>query len=332
MNFAQLPAPPDSIDTAEVGFEQGVPRGLAHQRALAEVLVTDSVQIGVDEFLLGTQLPRSHITWSDRAVPFHDPLVTVEAARQAGFVLAHRYYGVPADFAFISQQITFEVLDVDAYRDDEQGPPEALLRIRLADKQERDGALFSMSFEGELTINGAVAKTMSGTMLFLAPGDFAGLREHLRSQKPLDRVRRVSPPQPVSPEVVGRRLPRNVVIGESVSQPGSDGRSRLELIVDQHHPCFFDHPQDHVPGPLILEAYRQAAVLTAVRAGALSSPAAVLSGCALQFSEFAELDAIVECTAAVIDGGGHGCATVGVALHQFGKQLGEARLELTGVS
>src|SRR5271154_4854650 len=63
-------------------FDRNVSRELVHRTALAEVLITDTVQVADDEFLLGTQLPRAHILWSDRRYRYHDPLITVEVCRQ----------------------------------------------------------------------------------------------------------------------------------------------------------------------------------------------------------------------------------------------------------
>ena len=309
--------------SAAPGFEQGVPRWLAHQRGLIEVLITDSVQLGADEFLLGTQLPRAHSTWSDCHPGYHDPLVTVEAGRQAGFVLAHRYYDVPRGTQFISQQLTFEVGCLEAFIDSESEPTEGVFHVRLADKQYRDGVLIGMSFRGELSIEGRPAKSMSGGMLFLPGGDYEGMRKHIRAGKALDPQSTSSTASPLDPESVGRSLRQNVVIAEG------EHESRFVLLPDRSHPCFFDHPQDHLPGPLILEAFRQAALASAKREGRLERSGAVLTGCRVQFSDFAELEAPAECSVALggVSSGSAVAATVG--LHQLGVQIAEAELHLT---
>ncbi|MHC5908639.1 AfsA-related hotdog domain-containing protein, partial [Streptomyces sp. S6] len=43
---------------------------------------------------------------------------------------------------------------------------------------------------------------------------------------------------------------------------GDDGTVRVAP-ADPHHPLFFDHPSDHVPGMVLLEAARQAVCLAA---------------------------------------------------------------------
>lgn len=324
-------APEASAEGAELSFDQTVPRGLAHRRALAEVLVADSTQVGEDEFLLAIQLPRGHSTWSDRRSPFHDPFVTVEAGRQGGFVLAHRYYDVPQGLAFISQHIDFDVSDLDAYRDDETSPPEAVFHLQLADKQERDGALIGVSFSGDLSVAGRVAKTMSGSMIFLPKGDYSGMRTHLRSKKPLEGA--APPPrlEPIDPALVDRFSERNVVLADVDGTPAADGEARYAVIVDQTHPCWFDHPQDHLPGPLLLEAFRQAAIATAHRTGAVSGPVAAVTECHAKFADFAEPEALVECTARVTGEPADGRIEATVGLHQFGRQIAEGQLALSVV-
>lgn len=58
------------------------------------------------------------------------------------------------------------------------------------------------------------------------------------------------------------------------------------MLVDDTHPVMFDHPLDHLPGMLLLEAGRQAG-FTATEAIA-GLPADTLLSCYLQFARFCE--------------------------------------------
>ena len=69
--------------------------------------------------------------------------------------------------------------------------------------------------------------------------------------------------------------------------PGRD--CRYTAIVDRTHPCFFDHPLDHLPGALVIEVYRQAAIAAAASDGVGEPADAVVTRCAVQLSDFAEL-------------------------------------------
>lgn len=62
---------------------------------------------------------------------------------------------------------------------------------------------------------------------------------------------------------------------------------------DLRHPRFFDHPSDHVPGMVLLEAARQAACLAGASPGRLN-------GCHMQALRFTEWNAPVhvECAPA----------------------------------
>lgn len=133
---------------------------------------------------------------------------------------------------------------------------------------------------------------------------------------------------------MGRENPRNVVIGlpgqEARTDDGPDdgGASRFLLAADPHHPAFFDHEYDHVPGPLMVEGMRQAAVAAACRAGAMATPHALAVGCEAAFLDFAEFEADLVHEAEVGAPGADGRIPVAVVLRQFGKPIVEGRIDL----
>lgn len=313
-------------DAPELSFEQTIPRSLAHRRALGEVFLTDSAQVAEDEFVLGVQVPRAHSLWFDRLVRFHDPLAPAEAARQAIFVIVHRYLGAPIGPPFSMRRLHLRVLDLEALREHDYTPLEGILRLRLAEARRAGDTLGRTTFEGELTVDGSTVMSIGGDAVFLSQLDYGELREYQRARKPLDRDQ---PPEvaPLDPAMVGRRDERNVVIGEPTSAPG-DAEQRYPLRIDLSHPSFFDHSYDHVPGPVLAEAFRQAAVVTATRAGALASPVAALSAVEAAFADFAEPEALIECTVARPQPAVDGAVSLDVAAHQFDKQLGTGRIEL----
>lgn len=312
----------------ELSFEQTVPRDLAHRRALAEVFITDSARVNDDEFLVAMQTPRAHSLWSDRLFPYHDPLITVEAARQATFVGIHRYLAVPLGLPGSLQQIEFHVEDLESYRDREDAPLEAVFRAHVFDRQKRGDDLLAVSVAGELTIDNKHAMTLSGNVVIFPRRDYEVLRAHIRARKQSAPAELHGPLQPLDPEQVGRRDCRNVVIGEPSRVQAGELEHHYPLIVDEKHPIFFDHPQDHVPGPLILEAYRQAAITTAHRTGALSSPVAVVTGCRAAFVDYGEPEAPLECTASVRAVSNGGPVVVDVSVHQHAKQIASGRVEM----
>ena len=130
---------------------------------------------------------------------------------------------------------------LEAFRDNEKSPLEGELRYRLSDRIDRDGELGSMRIDGSLVIDGTQAMTVSGDVVFMSREDYTALRRFQRARKPLGTAAGVAV-KPVDAALVGRRDPRNVVLGEGNL-----------LVIDRRHPSFFDHGYDHVPGPLMVE-------------------------------------------------------------------------------
>lgn len=315
----------EAVHDISLRFDQTVPRQLAHRRALGEVFVADSVEAGDGVYLLAVQVPRAHSLWFDRRVAYHDPLCAVEATRQASFVVVHRHLGVPLGLPFTLRSFQFRIEDLDAYRDTRSSPLEGILQLRLADRHKGGVELGSLSLEGKLTIAGSLAMTVGGEIVFLPEADYEALRAYQRRRKPLGVGKSTVPVRPLKPALVGRFDERNVVIG--VPTADAQGDVRFPLVVDDTHPSFFDHEFDHVPGPLIGEAFRQAAIVTACRGGVLRSPVATVAACEAKFSDFGELDALVEISACVRTANQQG-ATVDVAVYQFGKQIAQGSITL----
>ncbi len=310
---------------AQLSLTQTVPRELAHRKALGEVFVADSAELGSDEFLVAIQIPRAHSLWFDRRAPYHDALALVEASRQGSFVLMHRHLGVPIGLPFTLHRVDFQVIDLEAFRDDYATPLEAIYHARLHDRQVRGDVLIGMTLRADLVITGAPAATLSGEIAFLPQREYDAMRAVQRARLPDARARQ--PLRRVDPARVGRIDSRNVVVGETDGPPRDNGEAFYPLVVDERHPSFYDHPQDHVPGPLLIEAYRQAAILTAQSAGALPSPVAAVMRCDATFGEFCEPEAPAMCSAAVM-ATSDGRVSLSVGLHQFDRRIADARIEL----
>ncbi|WP_280399990.1 ScbA/BarX family gamma-butyrolactone biosynthesis protein [Nocardia carnea] len=301
-----------------LAFDQAVPRALAHRRAVAEVFVTDTAVAGDGDYLAAVQIPRAHSLWSDRMLPCHDPLSVVEAVRQSLLVIGQRYLRVPADAPASLQRMGFAVEDLSALRDDERTPLEGVVRIRSAQDPATSGYYQNVSFEAQVVIAGVPAMTLAGGGIAFPRDAYDELRT---LQQRSAAATSAPPPEPIDPESVGRRDPRNIVLGTA--------GDRLVVRVDQRHPSFFDHPYDHVPGPLLLEAFRQAALLTGTRSGLLADPFAAVTGLRAEFREFAELDGALTCTAEPEPDSEPGFVIVRATLHQYGKQVATGTVELT---
>jgi hypothetical protein len=287
----QLPGGAESLR-----FDQTVPRGLVHRAAISETFLTDAVEAGPDRYLVAAQLPRAHALYNDVASGRHDLLLLAEAVRQAGTLIAHRFYGVPAGTVFPLRQAQIEITDVDALA------PRALATELIADVQidgqdRQSGALSAMSLRAQVFLDGRVAGWAGGAMHLVSPSGYGALRGQ-RQHASLAPAAAAPAAAPVEPLHVGRHDPRNVVVG-ALGGPAADGRYSCPIVVDTGHPAYFDHPQDHVPGMLLLEAYRQAALLAVADACAWAPESLFVLGCDAGFSRYAELGVEARCEATV---------------------------------
>ncbi|MEV6766588.1 AfsA-related hotdog domain-containing protein [Streptomyces sp. NPDC051105] len=330
-NTLPHPTAPGSLPPPGVrlGFEQTVPRSLAHRRQIGEVFVADSAQGSEDDFHLSFQIPRAHSLWADRHPSHHDPFASAEAARQSIFVLLHRHMGVPVGLPFSLQRIALRVEDPQAYADDGTSALQGYLHYRVAERQGKGSDVVGMTLEGVMEIGGRRAMTLTAVLAFMSQEDYDVFRAFQRAQKPVDTAR-LTPAHRLSPGQVGREVPRNVVIGSADREhpESDDGRIRYLLAADRRHPAFFDHEYDHIPGPLMAEGLRQAAVAAACRSGAMASPHALAVGCEAAFLDFAEFEADLVHEAEVQTPGADGRLPVAVRLLQFGKTVVEGRIEL----
>ncbi|WP_369216987.1 AfsA-related hotdog domain-containing protein [Streptomyces flavofungini] len=313
----------------QLRFERTVPRSIAHRRQIGEVFVADSVQSSDDDFHLSFQIPRAHSLWSDRHPSHHDPFASAEAARQAIFVLLHRHVGVPVGLPFSLQRIELRVEDPQAYADDGRSALQGRLHYRIAERRHKGSDVMGMGLEGVMEVAGRGAMTLSARLAFMSQDDYDLFRAFRRSGKPLVAPE-LTPVRRLAPARVGREIARNVVIGTADQEPGSpeDGVYRCLLAADPGHPAFFDHEYDHVPGPLMVEGLRQAALVAAHRGGAVPDAHALTVGCEASFLDFAEFDADLVHEARVGTPASDGRVPVAVGLRQSGRTVVEGRVTL----
>lgn len=274
--------------SGEPCFEATIPRTFAHKRAVEETFLTDIIVDQIHERVLAcAQLPRSHALYNEVENGIHDLLLILETARQGMTIYGHLWLEVPEETAFVMSGLRIDVIDAEAMRQGE-GPGELVIRVPLG-KERRDGRgrLRGYALTGSGSIDGRPAVEINGEALLIP----AALYERVRSVH-IDEGTEIPPaPEPVDPARVGRRLTRNVVVGDAVWR---DGELCCALIADATHPSFFDHPLDHVPGMLMLETARQAAFLYVDELG-WSPTETALDGCEAHFTQYAALSPPASC-------------------------------------
>lgn len=256
-----------------------VPHRLVHKRASAEVLVS-AVNADDGGWVLEARLPGRHRFHTDvigRQSRYHDPLFVLEAFRQGCVAASHVFYGVPLDFRYVLRYYGFRVRDLDVLAMD-SGPAEFEFSTVIRREFRARGATSVTGLEVAATARrgGSAAMELSGGFGWMT-------EEQWRSTRSGSQRRPGPQPPTAEPRMVGRTHAEHVVIGE----PRRRDRSMdAGLVVDIDNPTFFDHPLDHLPGGLILEACRQLAM---VSMGPDSSSVVGPTTLRCDFHSFAEL-------------------------------------------
>ncbi len=268
-----------------------VPRELVHRASVAEVLLTGWDRVDDTRFSVTAQLPRQH-GFHVTVDGCHDPLLITETIRQAGLLLAHAELGVPLEHQFLmwdlSADVVPEVLRVG-------GAPAALdIDVVCGDLKRRGGRLTGAHYDMVIRRDGEVAARGGATFTCASPAVYRRLRAAGRTGAgapvPLPL------PSPAPPGEVGRGSAADVVLSPL---PGADqlpGAGRWRLRADTTHPALFDHPVDHVPGMVLLEAARQATT-------ALLGRPCLPVGLTGEFSRYVELDRVCTIDACELPGG-----------------------------
>ncbi|MFC6067211.1 ScbA/BarX family gamma-butyrolactone biosynthesis protein [Streptomyces ochraceiscleroticus] len=251
-----------------------VPREYVHRSSVTEVFLTGWRGRGPGAWTVDAQWPRAHSFYGP-AHGMHDPVMLVETVRQAGLLLNHVGHGIPLGHPVIWGSMQYivdpEALEVAAT------PADVEVHVNDHDIVRRGSRLSGMRQTFDAIRDGRHLGRVECTFTCHAPAVYRRLRG---SYADLDHtLARVIPPAaPVSPALVGRDRTADVVL----SPTGEAGRWQLRT--DTTHPVLFDHPVDHVPGMLLVEAARQAAYATVGH----GHSTAVAMDCS--FVRYAELD------------------------------------------
>ena len=257
------------LDEQEL-FEQSLPRRLVHRAAVSEVLLTGFQPDG-DSFRVGAQWPRGHSYYGAVAGRWHDPMLFAEAVRQVGLFLAHEELGVPFGSHFVTDSTSFEMTEEGARLAD--GPANIVLEVTFGDVMRRRGTVTAYAYHVTAYRDGERIGAGHLSAQVIADRIYQRLRGDRLGARPPGTV-----PAAVNPQLVGRGVGFDVVLA-----PAPTGATPM-LRVDPRHPVLFDHPVDHVPGMVLLEAARQTALAE------LGCPEGLLTACAASFSRYVEFD------------------------------------------
>ncbi|MGI5195715.1 AfsA-related hotdog domain-containing protein [Streptomyces sp. CA-288835] len=300
MDIALTPQPAASAPDPE-----GVtaPLHLLHRPATPEGFLLDATAPVEQHFALSAELPREHGTFNDGPGTFHDLLFVAETLRQATHFVAHQYFRVPPERPAVFVSSGLDVLDLDPWRRRGQ-PAHITLGITLTPVDVVNGIPRGLDCSGDVAIGGVSCGSASARLQFLMPKVYRshreqGRQESLRSTAPV--VRPLTSKSSggegertaVRPELVGRDSARNVVVGPPLR--ATHGEFVFPVAPEPGHEVFGGDPKGHVPGPVFLEASRQASLLVAAEQHGFRPAHAVLTRWRVSFRGFGDADLPLTC-------------------------------------
>ncbi|MEU0832730.1 ScbA/BarX family gamma-butyrolactone biosynthesis protein [Streptomyces sp. NPDC005969] len=254
------------------GWRTDVSHELVHRSDPRDIFPTAWCRLTDTEFSVTAQWPRPHHFFAAASGDHQDPLLIAETMRQATMMLAHAEMGVPVDDQFVMWDLAYDTVVPGFALETASG--KVLIDLTCSDVRKRGRSIAGMRVDLCFRRGGTVLATSSGRISCTSARAYRRLR-----QDSLDMVGRPVPLSPgADPYEVGRTAESDVVLSRT-PQP-----NRWRLRLDTTHPTLFRRPNDHVPGIVLLEAARQAAVAAAP--GHAFLPTSV----EIAFHKYAELD------------------------------------------
>ncbi|MFI1654122.1 ScbA/BarX family gamma-butyrolactone biosynthesis protein [Streptomyces sp. NPDC020472] len=292
-----------------LSFDRAISRRFVHRASVTEVFLTDAVVAGADRFLVGAQLPRNHALYRPETTGQCDFMLLVETVRQAGIFLSHRYHDVPLGHHFIFKALSLRIGDPAALRVG-CGPLAVVLDVKVVTPAGgRNPRRFDARFDMVIEVGGRECARASAGVVVIDGVRYGRLRQRGRDAETAPVEPATSAYGTAAGAVDDRYVLRSVPAAEERNRPA--GAREWRLHVDPTHPGYFEHPSDHVPGMLLLEAFRQAARET--------TGGAALTSLDADFAVFGELARAVAVEAAPTEDG-----RVRLAATQGGRVLATA--------
>ncbi|WP_333768904.1 ScbA/BarX family gamma-butyrolactone biosynthesis protein [Streptomyces sp. IBSBF 2435] len=279
-----------------LSWSRTVAREMVHRTSPAEVLLTDMRRRAGGGFEAAASWPRSHATFPRDGGSLHSPLILAETLRQLGIYIPLRYFGAPATARMIITDLFFEI-DPDEEPEACSGATDITCTVEEPRvRRDARGAVAGLRMTVDFLAGGTVFARAGGGMRVLDERRYAEVRGAAGAPWPPVAVAGMARPTASELAVPSRH---DVLIGHHAG-------AVVLGPADPRHPYFFDHPSDHVPGMVLLEAVRQATVVASQ--GTLLRPHTGRMTAA-RFTEFAPLAHVVcvphhrTCVFGVVQGG-----------------------------
>jgi hypothetical protein len=287
-----------------------IDRALVHRDAIAEVLLTDLIQLSETDFVIGAQWPRSHRVYRPDQDGRHDPMLILETVRQAGLALSHVGFGVGRDQQSVMHNVGF-TLNPDTEPRALRAATNLTIGVHCLNVVYRGPALRSMTVELRFVADGQKFAIGTGMISWLSRRTYSALRARSGARLS-DPAAPLADPRPVQASTL-RAEPDSLL----ATEPAGENRHRL-LVIPLDHPVYFDHPLDHAPGMMLIDAAWQAVA-------AMRGDGARLVSCLMQCPAFTELG-----PATTIDLAPTSPDTTAFSVEQAGRQTALGTLRVRG--
>lgn len=220
----------------------------AHRVQPDDVLIRGYRRTAENSYALDIDWAGRHVFFEPALGSVHHHMLIAQTLRQIGLSLAHTEFKISSAHQFLMSGMSYSAdprlsTDLSPVRAEAVCTWTGRNGIRIAITLEQHGTVFVRSGSGFSWVSDRVYRRLRGSHLTARPGAM---------------------PAPVGAAAAGRRAADEVVLG------ATDRPHRWELIADTGNPALMDHPVDHVPGLVIMEASQQAAHAVVAGAGARS--------------------------------------------------------------
>ncbi|WAZ22899.1 ScbA protein [Streptomyces cinnabarinus] len=283
---------------------------LVHRTHRKDVLPTGITQFDERHYTVSTQWPADHRRFTDAGGNFLPSLV-IESIRQAVILVAHDGLGVPLGHQFLVSTAHHRVDPARLLAPD--APARLDLDVSIHDLKHRRGVPSSLEARVVLRVDGEIIGTGGGECAVMTSEVYRRLRRG-RTDTAWAAALTAPLPAPVPAHSVGRTHACDVTLA-----PG-DVPGQWLLRADVSNELMFDHPNDHMPAMVLLDAAQQAA--HTVFGPRPFRPASCVVSC----SRYVEFDSPCTIRADLKEEAGRGYV-LSVTGHQDGEQAFEVRFE-----